>query len=351
MPDLTSFTGPGLERLAAALADRRPIRAALPRSTLHVQLLVDNAASVDLCLIRDDHMLGPAVAAFGDAVVHLGRETRIAGGNLNLPAIRGANRRYYRDLAALIDALRFERLIIFLATEPLEEFIVPRLPPAAVEIWEEGLMHYVDMEGTVFRVRRRLVQKLCGFHVRRLSGTSLDKGAYPVRDRFREGSLRLHRPLRAQAPREEILYLGQPLVGDGMIDLQAYAAGLGELARALPAPLRYLPHPRENADAVEALRAAVGHEALTVEADRRGVIEHCADWSYLAYLSPFSTALLDLGETGRSFWVAGLVGLKARGKRLRGFRDSPVAMPEALDELAAALSRLAPPAAARAQQP
>lgn len=347
MADLIPFSGPGIPGLATALADRQPIRAALPRSTLHIKLLKDNDAPVDFCLIRDDHMLAPAEAAFGDRVVQLGREARIGGGTVNLAAVRRSNFRYYRNIGALIDKIRFERLIIFLATEPLEEFIVARLPRDVIEIWEEGLMHYVDMEGPLFRVRRRLVQKLCGFHVGRLSGSTIDRGAYPVRDRFREGSLRMHRPRRAQTPRNEILYIGQPLVSDGMIDLKAYAGGLADLARALPVPLRYLPHPRENDRAVAALRAAVGNDALRVEADRRGVIEHCADWSYLAYLSPFSTALLDLGESGRSFWVASLVGLKDRGRRLGAFRDAPVAVPRALEELSATLARLAAPAIPR----
>lgn len=329
-------------RLAEALAAGRHLHAVLPRSTLHIKLLQDNDAPVDLCLIRDDHMLAPAVAAFGDKVVHLGREARIGGGTVNLPAIRGANARYYRNVAILIDSIRFEKLIIFLATEPLEEFVVARLPRDAIEIWEEGLMHYVDMEGIFFRLRRRLVQKLCGFHVGRLSGSTIDRDVYPVRDRFREGSLRMHRPRRAQALRKEFLYIGQPLVSDGLINLKTYAAGLAALARALPAPLRYLPHPREDDRAVETLCTAVGHDALCVEADRRGVIEHCADWSYLAYLSPFSTALLDLGETGRSFWVASLVGLKEHGRRLAAFRDAPVAAPQALEELSATLAGLTP---------
>lgn len=341
--DLSRFSGPGVSRLADAIAAGRPLRAALPRSALHIKFLEDNEAPVDLCLVRDDHMLAPAVAAFGENVVHLGREERIGGGNRNLLAVRRANARYYADLTALAAAARFEKLVVFLATEPLEEFLVPRLPPGTVEIWEDGLMHYVDMEGPLFRVKRRLVQKLCGFHVGRLSRTTLDKDAFRIRDRFREGSLAFHRPLRARTYRAEILFVGQPLVGDGLVDLKTYAAGLGALASVLPQPLRYLPHPRESTDAVEALRAAAG--LCAVEPDRRGVLEHCADFAYVAYLSPFSTALLDLAESERSFFVAGLVGLERLGRRLRGFSGSPVAIPETREALTAQLSRLGPPMA------
>jgi hypothetical protein len=340
-PDLSRFSGPGVARLAEAIASGRPLRAALPRSTLHIKFLLDNEAPVDLCLVRDDHMLAPAVAAFGENVVHLGREVRIGGGNRNLLSVRRANARYYADLAALAAAARFEKLVVFLATEPLEEFLVPRLPPGKVEIWEDGLMHYVDMEGPLFRVKRRLVQKLCGFHVGRLSRTTLDKNAFRIRDRFREGSLAFHRPLRTRTYRAEILFVGQPLVGDGLVDMKTYATGLRALASALPHPIRYLPHPRESADAVDTLRAAA--ELRAIEQDRRGVLEHCADFAYLAYLSPFSTALLDLAEADRSFFVAGLVGLDKLGLRLRGFSDSPVAVPATREALAAQLARLGPP--------
>lgn len=339
-PDLSRFSGPGLARLADAVATGRPLRAALPRSTLHIKFLRDNDEHVDICLVRDDHMLAPASAAFGANVVHLGREQRIGGGNWNLPAIRRANARYYRDIAALLDAVHLEKLVIFLATEPLEEFVVPHLPTGKVEIWEDGLMHYVDMEGPLFRVKRRLVQKLCGFHVGRLSGTTLDKSAFRIRDRFKEGSLAFRRPLRARTERSEILYVGQPLIGDGLVGLKTYAEGLQALARALPAPLRYLPHPREGMDAVKALREAAGLAA--VEEDRRGVLEHCADFSYIAYLSPFSTALLDLAETDRSFFVAGLVGLGKLGQRLSGFDNSPIAIPKTREALTAQLARLGP---------
>jgi len=342
---LAGLDGPGLPVLREAIAQGRALRLVLPRSSLHLKFLLDNAEPVDICLVRDEHMIGPAVGAFGVRVVYLGRETRIGGGQWNLPAIRAANARYYQRLGALFDAMRVEKLVIFLATEPLEEFLVPRLPATAVEVWEDGLMHYVDMEGTSFRLKRRSVQKLCGFHVGRLAGSTLDKNAYRIRDRFREGSLTFTRPEREQAPRDEILFIGQPLVSDGMVTMAAYGAGLAALAARLRHPLRYLAHPRESDAAVRELAALLPPGALIVENDRRGVLEHCADWSYRAYLSPFSTALLDLGETARSFWVAGLVGLDAHGQRLRGFRDSPVAILTSHDELAERLADLSPPLA------
>lgn len=343
---ISRLGGPGVDMLQAAIVEGRPLRAALPRSTLHIKLLLDNAQALDVCFIRDDHMMAPAIAAFGGSVVHLGREGTMGRGRLNPLRVRDANARYYSDIGSLIDAINFQKLIIFLSTEPLEEFVVPRLPADRVEIWEDGLMHYVDMEGPLFRVRRRLAQRLCGFHVRRLAGSMIDKNSFRIRDRFREGSLVFNRPQRDQRYREEILFIGQPLVSDGMVALKAYGKGLAALVEAVGVPVRYLPHPRESDDDVRALTGAVGNGSMTIESDRRGVLEHCADWSYLAYLSPFSTALLDLGEVERSFWVAGLVRLGSHGRRLRSFEGCPIAMPESLDELVGRLSAVRPRIAA-----
>ena len=332
-PAFSSFGGPGKEKLAAAVEQGRALRLVLPRSSLHIKLLVDNEEPLDFCLLRDQHMIEPAISAFGNRVVFIGREARLDRSRPDLFAIRRENARYYCSIATALDAVRVEKLIIFLATEPLEEFVVSSLPPDKVEIWEEGLMHYVDLEGTIFRLKRRAVQKLCGFHVRSLARSSIQKSRYRIRDRFREGSLILKRPVRARAPRDEILYIGQPLVSDGMVTSAVYVAGLAALAARLERPLRYLPHPREGDAAVGDLISRLPPGAVVLETDRRGVLEHCADWSYHAYLSPFSTALLDLNEPGRSYWVAGLVGLTGQGARLRRWVGAPISIPANRDAL------------------
>lgn len=332
-----------LPALEPAFASTRPLQAALPRNPLHIKLLEDNAPDIDLCLVRDPHMVGRAVEAFGERVIFLGRERRLTRTDFNLFAIRRANRRYYGGIGNLLARLPLGRLIVFLHTEPLEEFIATRLPPSRIEIWEEGLMHYVDLEGDLYRIRRRAMQRLCGFHVRRLRGTTMQRSRYRVRDRFREGSLTFLRPVRAEQPREEILFIGQPLVEDRLIPARAYARFLAELSAALPLPLRYLPHPREAA--VERFSELARRGGLVIESGAtRGVLEHCADFSYRALISPFSTALLDLGQPHRSFWVAPLMGLKGIGARLRRLEGFPIAIPADIRTLREAVCALMAPA-------
>jgi hypothetical protein len=55
-----------------------------------------------------------------------------------------ANRRYYAQVRDRLEALGITRLVLFLEGEPLERSILAWYR-GKVELWEEGLSHYVDL--------------------------------------------------------------------------------------------------------------------------------------------------------------------------------------------------------------
>lgn len=301
----------------------RELTVALPRNPLHLDLLRDNAGTVDLVLYRDAH-LKRAVEAGGARSLYIGRERKLGPDDLNLPAIRRANARYYSGVKSLFDRLAPGKLILFLHTEPLEQFILSFMPAQKVEIWEEGLMTYLPLNSAGFSFARRVAQALNGFHVANPFRPAISGETYRMRDRFREGSLRLVLPHRHAETRAEALFVGQPVVQDHLTSQAAYLKNMRRIIALSPLPLRYLPHPREDDGWLAVLSTAIGPGKFSIDPDRRGIIEHCADYRYGAYLSMFSTALLDINRFDNSFWIAPLFGFHKIGRQLASARDLPV---------------------------
>lgn len=315
-----------------------PLVAALPRSPLHLKLLTDNEPGVDILFYRDAHLEGHLPAAARDRAVYLGRERRDLASPL---AARRHNRAYYEHVRAVVGAHRYRKFIIFLESEPLESCIYDLIGPEPIELWEEGLTHYLDLSHPVAYRLRASVQLALGFYPKRIFRTRLDRTGLRVRDRLVEGSLRFVRPAGLGEPRDEVLFLGSPLVQDRLVSRRRYLHVLGRIAAASPVRIRYLPHPREDAGL---LPEVAGEGLLTIERDGRGALLHAADFRYRAYLSAFSSASLDIGRFERSFFTAPLFGLGHVARALRA-AALPLRTVETVDALGAALRALGPPSA------
>lgn len=295
--------------------------AALPRSRLHLQFLVANGAEPDVVFYRDGFMAADIETAYPARGIDLGRETVPGRHPLSLIRARRHNRTYYAGLEPKLAALGVDRLILFLEGEPLERYLCGLPAIRHVELWEDGLSHYVDLTGNAWYAARGLVQAACGFYPERITRRRMDRSKVLIRDRFEHRNLVLPSPPAGEAERDEFLLIGSPLVEDRIVPRSRFVRALAEIAGALPVPVRYLPHPRES-------RARLGEDAakagVIVEGDTRGLFAHAQSFGYRAYGAAVSTGLLDLGRFDRSAFMPGVFGLRKMEATLAGWRHNPV---------------------------
>lgn len=291
---------------------------AFPRNYLHIKLLADNYPQVDYILFREEFMRGQLLHSFpAEKLIAIGRETRPGRQSWNLPRIFAANRRYTRETIAQIANLKPMRIIIFLENEPLELALIDHFGIERFELWEEGVMHYVDMNNPVFFRLRRWAQIACGFYPGHPFLLRLPRENIIVRDRFDNKNLIMRIPEGRNIHREAIAFIANVLVSDGHISRAKYIKALKALVDMSPAPIVYLPHPREGAEELSAIDAALCSPRFRIEKPEGGSLQHCLDIEYRFYLSPFSTTLLDLQKFPKSLWIPQHFGLRSYDRALR----------------------------------
>ncbi len=312
------------------------IIAALPRSSLHLQLLAANDPGVTHVLYRDDHIAEQVERLFPGKGLALGRESRPPRNPLALPACFAANRRYYASVRERLAPLGIERLILFLEGEPLERMLAHWFS-GPVELWEDGLSHYVDLTSPLWYGARGAVQIASGFYPRGAMKRRADRSTLTIRDRFDAGGLTLPAPVPAP-PQPRILIIGSPLAEDGIVPRSRVAEALRTISAASPLPAYYLPHPREDGAALAAMIEAI--DELEVAPLPHGIGPHVEAHGYAAYVSAASTALLDLGQFRRSLFVPRIFGLERMHRALQGWQANPVAIGADIDGLTQNLRRI-----------
>lgn len=309
--------------------------AALARSSLHLALLQHNAPAIDLVLYRDAHIAAQVDALFPGRGVFLGREQRLSLNPRAYLANFIANRRYYAKVRAQIEGLGIARLILFLEGEPLERSILDWYA-GTVELWEEGLSHYVDLTSPWWYAARGMVQIASGFYPKGALHRRADRSRLIVRDRFVTKDLALPLPRRAPVT-DQVLLIGAPLVEDRFISRVVWRKSLAQIVAASPLAIKYLPHPREDIAALPTELAKIG--GIELASLPHGIIAHAQAHGYRAFVAAVSTALLDLGAYDDSLFVAELFRQKHMGRKLRGWAGNPIAVAASADEVATFLSR------------
>ena len=298
--------------------------AALPRSPLHLRLLAANVEALDIVFYRDarlENFFTPDVRAKS---IYLGRESRWPEPPRFLQ-VRATNKAYYNLVRQTLGRWSYRRFIIFLESEPLENLILDTLDPARLELWEEGLGHYVDFHGSLYNAVRGLAQAACGFHPTRILRRRAPRERFgAVRDRFEDGSLQLAPEVTApETQRDAVLFVGAPLVQDRMIPRARYLRRLEDVVCATRFPLVYYPHPREDRALLRELSVAFGESWFEIATPTVDVATHCAHVEYRAYLSVLSTALLETPAPARSAYLAGMFGLRRAHRVLAGLPFLP----------------------------
>ncbi|MFC4255547.1 hypothetical protein GRI97_08920 [Altererythrobacter xixiisoli] len=313
--------------------------AALPRSRLHLQFLIDNGADPDIVLLRDEMMRAPVAEAFPGRGVHLGRETLAGKALWRWPGVHRANRGYYRQVGERMADLGITRLTIFLEGEPLERYLCSLPQINHLELWEDGLSHYVDLTSDHWYAARGLVQAAMGFYPAGITRRRMNRAQALVRDRFEQRNLVLVAPAEPQSWRDELLLVGSPLVEDRIVPRERFLAGLAAIRAAVPLDIRYLPHPREDLARLAGDLVAAG---ITLEDNAGGLLDHAARWGYRGYAAAVSTGLLDMGRYDRSIFMPALFGLDRMDRVLRNWPALPLPLAGDAAALGRAVAQLPP---------
>ena len=295
--------------------------AALPRSKLHLQFLQANEARPDIVFYRDELMASAVEQAYGRRAIRLGRESLPGSSPMSLVRARRHNRAYYDAVAATLRHHEVDKVIIFLEGEPLERFICSLPSITKIELWEDGLSHYVDLTSDLWYGARGVIQAMAGFYPSQIIRRRMDRRQATVRDRFEHANLVLPSPAPSRQVRLEFLLIGSPLVEDRLITQRRFRQGLGRLAQGIELPIRYLAHPREDRARLSDDTVASG---VILEPDGRGLFEHACDWSYFGYGAAVSTGLLDLARFDRSVFLPGLFGLDQMETILSRWKYNPL---------------------------
>lgn len=293
---------------------------ALVRSRLHLALLSENAPNVRFVLYRDAHIRDEIEHLFPGRGVFLGREFRPSLNPWVWVRNFIANSEYYSRVRDVSVFLEMDELIIFLEGEPLERMICDFFD-RPVQLWEEGMSHYVDLTNPIWYALRGILQIINGYYPRGALSRRADRGRFKVFDRFEESNLRLEGPRLAQ-PLQQLLFVGSPLVTDGIVSKKNYRAGLREIASVSPFPVRYLPHPREEVAGVNRLIGDIDNMSLAE--GPHSIFAHTVRHGYTFFLSPASTALLDIGAPDRCLFVPKLFKLSRMHRVLSCWRANPI---------------------------
>lgn len=306
-------------------AEGTAITAALPRSPLHLRFLRASGVRPEVLFYRDAHLPRHMTAAEHACAVDLGRERRWPGEPLT--RVRRANARYYADVRAALDRWRIDRLILFLESEPLENCVRDHIGDAHIELWEEGLSHYVDIHGPAYDTVRASVQALAGFYPRRILHRRAARRRFAaVRDRFAHGGIPAETPAApASAPtrHDAVLLVGAPLVQDRLVGRRRYLRAVEEIAARARQPVVYYAHPREDTRPLAELERVFGTAWFRVAANTVDVATHVASNRYHAHVAALSTALLDVAAHGPSAVCPALFGLRRAHRKLVGLPFLP----------------------------
>lgn len=155
------------------------------------------------------------------------------------------NRRFYKQLEQLLHRYRGCRFIITGTYAPIWRFIIDRVGSDNIELWEDGLNHYIEMEKILPKYKfKEFFKLLAGHYPIGVFNSQYRKNELFIRDRYIHGNLVYRKPV---LPNGEVYFIGQPLVEDRLVSESRYRQVLTE--RFAGKNVCYLPHPREQSRA------------------------------------------------------------------------------------------------------
>jgi len=291
---------------------------AIVHSSYHIRLLEENKYFYPKLIILDVGKRKDFDAdSFKDGgYVHIGSEFSAFRADFSmLPP------RYYRRIRSIIQQCDPGRIVIFNNAKPLSHFILHSFDLKKIELWEDGLNHYLPIVYDFRFYFRSAVKILLGYYPKGIFDQSYMAALIKIRDRFIMRNLAFHRltPL----PNGKI-FIGQPVVEDGILGGKVY---LPIVSFFLNLGFKYLPHPREEG-------VTLGGEVIDTEFSAE---DYIARHGCASCVSVFSTVNINI-NVKQNIFLARLLGLEDISLSLDPIaRSGAISMPKDMAELKAIL--------------
>ena len=231
------------------------------------------------------------------------------GSERHLPIVSmRANRIYYQRLAAVLSEIlaKYPDCYFILSANytPFTRFIIDQVGVGRIELWEDGLNHYIKMEAIFRHFRRKELMKLfAGFYRGGMFDSDYRGQQIFVRDRFKNKNL--HYP-KISLTGDKHFYIGQPLIEDSIVSESLYRKKLETFFRNKS--VVYLPHPRETPRPWLA-------DVFTVIRPNCSAEQHLSSSGARSVYSAFSTVNVNI-DCAENYFIAGYLGLNEIADKL-----------------------------------
>ena len=280
----------------------------MPMSTYHIKLLSDNYQDID-CFLMKNNLLDNKLEKYIDSNVFYYKEETL---ERNFVASWINNKKKYNLVKEIIDKNAVDKVIVFSDNKPILKFIIDYCKDKniIIELWEDGLGHYIGSGQKYKFILKSFVKLLFGFYSKRIFCEQTDRSQIMIRDRFEYKNLAFKRniSLKIQNTKSKILFIGQPLVEDGYISLKKYQNKLEYISEYFKLEIDYLPHPREDISKYRGMKLNVINTSLSAE-------DYCNKFKYNFYFSVFSTSNINI-ENQNNYYLASFFGLMEISKKL-----------------------------------
>jgi len=294
--------------------DKKEIVIAFPRNPLHVRFIAQNLKSYDLIIYREKFMKKFLDKESIRNTFFIGRELAPnLRDYLRKPFfIRAFNKNYYKVIFNQLIKLNIKKLIIFLENAPAECYLMDNISSDKIELWEEGIMHYMPIDDNLLWFSNALGQLLYGFFPKNIFRKRIDKNKFFIRDRFVNKNLILKSsiPLTKKNIINKGAFIGNVLSDDKILSTQEISNILEKISKKINLPIIFFPHPRESLQSIEDLNNNLTNTLVEIYQQPENTLDHFKFNSYRYYFSPFSSTLLEIDETKNCYWVPFMFGLK-----------------------------------------
>jgi hypothetical protein len=147
---------------------------------------------------------------------------------------------YYDDVTKLIIEYHPDTVVLFTLNKPISRFVMDTFNSLSIELWEDGIGHYLPTKLSVRDIMKNQVKKVFGFYANDINTLDYGLDRVKVRDRFIRKNLKHVRIVAADGPR---IFVGQPVVEDGFCKKKDYDFVVDCLESH---GFIYLAHPREK---------------------------------------------------------------------------------------------------------
>ena len=222
-----------------------------PKSKFHIQLLKSNNVNViNVCDVYNLNWLELHCSLLELPYCNFDNEV-FSTNPFKFTAMKNKNKAFYSSLNDyLLSIPKNTTIILFNEYTPVSRFIIDTVGAKRVELWEDGLNHYLKEHGTFKFFFKGVAKLLNGYYPKRMF-TKEDRDGLLVKDRFVNKNLSYNYTSPQFVENGSCYFIGQPLVEDGLISSERFISSLSKLKEFVLEKhdinqFFYIPHPRES---------------------------------------------------------------------------------------------------------